>query len=113
LTSKRLKTCEGQVLVILRAWRHSGSRLVAAAISPRGEIEATHVLETGQAEPEGGHQYEDAIGPGGQELVISTDAERRIDRMVAETARGQTERARPRWPGSSDERDHTHTDQRV
>ena len=68
----------GQVLVVLRAWRHSGSRLIAAEISPRGALEATHVLETGPSEPESGYDYEGAIGPSGQELVISTDAAHRV-----------------------------------
>jgi hypothetical protein len=68
----------GQVLIVLRAWRHSGSRLIAAEISPRGALEATHVLETGPSEPESGYDYEGAIGPSGQELVISTDAAHRV-----------------------------------
>ncbi len=76
---------QGQALVILRAWRHSGSRLMAAEISPRGALEATHVLETGPPEPEGGYDYEGAIGPSGQELVISTDAAHRVWAHAAAT----------------------------
>jgi hypothetical protein len=63
----------GQVLIVLRAWRHAGSRLMAAEISPHGALEATHVLETGPSEPEGGYGYDGELGPGGQELVVSTD----------------------------------------
>ena len=68
----------GRVLIVLRAWRHSGSRLIAAEVSPRGALEATHVLETGPSEPEGGYDYEGAIAPSGQELIISTDAAHRV-----------------------------------
>jgi hypothetical protein len=63
----------GQVLIVLRAWRHAGSRLMAAEISPHGALEATHVLETGPPEPEGRYDYHGELGPGGQELVVSTD----------------------------------------
>jgi hypothetical protein len=68
----------GRVLIVLRAWRRSGSQLMAAEVSPRGALEATHVLETGPSEPEGGYGYEGAIEPSGQELVISTDAAHRV-----------------------------------
>jgi hypothetical protein len=68
----------GQVLIVLRAWRHSGSRLMAAEVSPGGALVATHVLETGPPEPEGGYDYEGAIGPSGRQLVISTDAAHRV-----------------------------------
>jgi hypothetical protein len=68
----------GRVLIVLRAWERSGSRLLAAGVSPRGALEATHVLETGPSEPEGGYDYEGAIGPSGEELVISTDAAHRV-----------------------------------
>lgn len=68
----------GRVLIVLRAWARSGSRLIAAEVLPRGALEATHVLETGPSEPEGGYDYEGAIGPGGQELVIGTDGAHRV-----------------------------------
>jgi hypothetical protein len=63
----------GQVLIVLRLWRNVGSSLMAAEISPHGALEATHVLETGPPEPEGGYEYNGELGPGGRELVLSTD----------------------------------------
>jgi hypothetical protein len=63
----------GEVLIVFRARRHAGSRLMAAEVSSHGALEATHVLEAGPAEVEGGYDYEGELGPGGQELVISTD----------------------------------------
>jgi hypothetical protein len=63
----------GQVLIVFRVWRRGRSRLMAAEVSPHGALEATHVLETGPPEPEGGYDYAGELGPGGQELVISTD----------------------------------------
>jgi hypothetical protein len=51
---------------------------MAAEVSPGGALVATHVLETGPPEPEGGYDYEGAIGPSGRQLVISTDAAHRV-----------------------------------
>ena len=68
----------GQVLIVLRAWRHSSSQLMAAQVSTRGVLEATQVLETSPPETEGGYGYEGAIAPSGQELVISSDAAHRV-----------------------------------
>jgi hypothetical protein len=70
---KAAENRRGQVLIVLRAWWHTGSRLMAAEISPHGALEATHVLETGPPEPEGGYDYDGELAPGGRELVVSTD----------------------------------------
>jgi hypothetical protein len=68
----------GQALIVLRAWAASRSRLLAAEVSSHGVLEATHVLETGPAEPEGGYEYGAAIAPGGEELVLGTDGRRGV-----------------------------------
>jgi hypothetical protein len=70
---KAAENRRGQVLIVLRAWRHAASRLMAAEISPHGTLEATHLLETGPPEPLGGYDYAGELAPGGQELVVGTD----------------------------------------
>jgi hypothetical protein len=63
----------GHVLISFREWRLAHSRLMAAEISPHGALEATHELEAGSPEPEGGYEYGAALAPGGQELIVGTD----------------------------------------
>jgi hypothetical protein len=63
----------GQVLISFREWRRAHSRLMAAEISPHGALEATHELEAGPPEPEGGYEYGVALAPAGQELIVGTD----------------------------------------
>jgi hypothetical protein len=73
-----VENARGRVLITLRSWVHSGSQLIAAEVSPHGALETAHVLETGPSETEGGYDFAGAIGPSGQELVLSTDAAHRV-----------------------------------